>query len=109
MLNVVALCGWVADAGVTWLYRENRQPEAKWTLVLEEVGKGNQVFRLFVPCVAYTKAEDLAERLDPGDLITLHVCGSRIDGRQRAASRVGHGVAGGPGERCTPRSRLSPV
>jgi single-stranded DNA-binding protein len=38
---------------------------------VEERDKGNQVFRLFVPCMAYSKAEHLAERLDAGDLVTV--------------------------------------
>ena len=73
------------------LYRENAQPEVRWILVVEELGKGNQVFRLFVPCVAYTKAEDLAERLDPGDLITLQ---GRLCWRSAPATKKDPNVQG---------------
>jgi hypothetical protein len=54
MLNSVALCGRISEAGPKLFYRENAPPECRWTLVIEEVCKGDQIFRLFVPCVAYS-------------------------------------------------------
>jgi single-stranded DNA-binding protein len=72
-LNSVALCGHVTDAGVKLTYRASGHPEATWTLVVEEPSKdGQQVFKLFIPVAAYgTKAEALAETLEPGDLLTV--------------------------------------
>jgi single-stranded DNA-binding protein len=72
-LNSVALCGRVTDAGVKLTYLASGHPEATLTLVVEELGKdGQQKFRLFVPVVVYgTRAEVLAETLEPGDLVTV--------------------------------------
>jgi len=72
-LNSVALCGRVTDAGVKLTYLPSGSPEAKLTLVVEELGKdGQQTFRLFVPVIVYgARAETLAETLEPGDLVTV--------------------------------------
>jgi single-stranded DNA-binding protein len=73
-LNSVALCGRVTDAGVKLTYLPSGHPEAKFTVLLEEAGgkDGQQTFRLFVPVVIYgSRAEILAETLEPGDLVSL--------------------------------------
>jgi hypothetical protein len=41
-LNSVALCDLMADAGVKLTYLPSGNPEAKWTLVVEEPSKDGQ-------------------------------------------------------------------
>jgi hypothetical protein len=69
-LNTVNLVGKITDSGVKLYYKE-RGCECHWTLMLEDVGKGGEVFKLFVPCVNYAKAEELAASLEPGDLVSV--------------------------------------
>jgi single-stranded DNA-binding protein len=71
-LNVVTLVGRLTEASVKLAYRENGTPEARWTLMLQDMGKDGGTFKLFCPLVAYgAKAEECAERLEPGDLVTV--------------------------------------
>jgi single-stranded DNA-binding protein len=90
-LNSVNLIGKITEAGQKLRYRENGSPEVTWTLMIEEPGKGEQTFRLFVPCVAYAKAGEQAESLDGGDLIALQ---GWLCWRTRAATKVeeAHGL-----------------
>jgi single-stranded DNA-binding protein len=72
MLNAVSLVGKVTESGVKLFYREHGTPEARWTLLLEELGKDEAVFKLFCPVVAYgARGEAFAAALEPGDLIAV--------------------------------------
>jgi single-stranded DNA-binding protein len=73
VLNSVALCGRLTEAGIKLTYLPSGQPEAKWRLILEDPGKeARQTFKLFIPVVAYgVRAEEYASSLDAGDLVTL--------------------------------------
>jgi single-stranded DNA-binding protein len=75
VLNVVARAGEVADAAVKIASLPSGQPEAKWTLVLEEPRQDGQHWKRFIPVVAYGgRGEALAASLKAGDLVTVQGC-----------------------------------
>jgi hypothetical protein len=69
MLNAVSLVGTVTESGVKLASREHGTPEARWTRLLEELGKDDALFKLFCPIIAYgSRGEACAASLEPGDL-----------------------------------------
>jgi hypothetical protein len=72
MLNAVSLVGTVTESGVKLASREHGTPEARWTRLLEELGKDDALFKLFCPIIAYgSRGEACAASLEPGDLIAV--------------------------------------
>jgi single stranded DNA-binding protein len=71
-LNKVLLIGQVTPEGVKFGYNENNTSEAIWTIVVEEPGAQGAMFKIFIPCVAYSKtAEAIVETLQAGQTVFL--------------------------------------
>jgi single-stranded DNA-binding protein len=71
-INHVLLLGTVADPGPKLAYSEQGRPECRLTLKLTEPSKAGQEFSLYVPVYVYgTAAEQVAEQIDAGDLVSV--------------------------------------
>jgi single-stranded DNA-binding protein len=82
MVAKVVLIGKVTDAGPKLYYSESGKPETRLTVMVEEPGKDNRDFRLFVPCFIYgSGAERVAADVEGDDLIC-------VDGRLGFKSTV---------------------
>jgi single-stranded DNA-binding protein len=70
-INRVILLGRVGDYGCKISWKENGKPELTFTLLVEELRDG-KTYKTFVPiqCIG-PKAEDLAETLEPHDLVLI--------------------------------------
>jgi hypothetical protein len=72
MINRVILCGAVDRYGVKLSYTEVAKPQLSCTLVCEDPGHDGAGFKAFIPVVVLgSRAEGLAETLEPGDLICV--------------------------------------
>jgi single-stranded DNA-binding protein len=71
MINKTMLLGRISDYGCEISWRENGKPEVTFALLVEELRDG-KTYKTFVPVLVIgPKAEDLAETLEPGDLVCL--------------------------------------
>jgi single-stranded DNA-binding protein len=71
-VNHVSFVGRVTDAGPKLSYSEAGKPECRLTLMVQELGKEGQAFRLFVPVFIYGPgAEVAAADVEGGDLIAI--------------------------------------
>lgn len=82
-INRVLPLGKVTDAGPKLTYSEQGKPECLLTQLLTEPSKAGQEFSLFIHVSVYgTGAEQVAEQVDAGDLVSVdraHGCPGRSD------------------------------
>ncbi len=72
MINKVILLGAVSEYGAKLQYKSNGQPEASFTLVVQEPGKDGTLFKTFIPvCILGNRAESVAETLEPHMLVAV--------------------------------------
>jgi single-stranded DNA-binding protein len=70
-LNSVQLIGHVSKNGPKVNYASNGNPTCTFTLEVDELGKGGEVFTLYLPVEIWGQAEHAAEMLEPGDEVML--------------------------------------
>src|SRR5688572_30148150 len=70
-MNHVSLVGTVGQYGAKISWTENAKPQTSFTLVTEEPGKEG-AYKTFCPIlVVGTRAGELAESLEPGDMVAV--------------------------------------
>jgi single stranded DNA-binding protein len=71
-VNRVLVLGRVTDAGPKLTYQASGTPCATFTVILEEVGKNQVVYKLFVPVEVWgTHAEWVSEQVDAGAQVLI--------------------------------------
>ena len=70
-LNSVQLIGRISKSGPKLSYASSGAPSCGFTLEVDEIGKGGEVFTLYLPVELWGQAEIAAETLEPGDEILI--------------------------------------